>query len=187
MGRYFEGRASAQLKLALLNDCGCLKTLADLEQEARRPCSNPVPFSSISLSSIQGCWAQTKRPEATPSAGSSCRSQGWALRWGMRATSCRSNRPPPTRLAGSRAKRAGNSACLKNALVITNGSMAIAIRSPISPISHGSAAQAMRARISPSSRRLKDGVIRSKHDRPPRAHWRGWVDPIWPIASSLRL
>lgn len=36
MGRYLEGRASAQLKLALLNDCGCLKTLADLEQEARR-------------------------------------------------------------------------------------------------------------------------------------------------------
>lgn len=31
-----KGRAAAQLRLALLSDCGCLKTLAELEQEARR-------------------------------------------------------------------------------------------------------------------------------------------------------
>lgn len=35
MPEEFHARVKAQLKLALLGDCGCLKTLADLENEAR--------------------------------------------------------------------------------------------------------------------------------------------------------
>lgn len=36
MPNTLQARAAAQLKLALLSDCGCLKTLAGLEQQARR-------------------------------------------------------------------------------------------------------------------------------------------------------
>lgn len=35
MTELFRARVRAQLKLALLGDCGCLKTLGELESEAR--------------------------------------------------------------------------------------------------------------------------------------------------------